>query len=285
MALSDLTVILVIFNSAHCLRANASFLRQLPNLILVDNASSDDSMDFAKKEIKNANLISNSKNLGFGAANNQAIRVAKTPYLFLLNPDCEISLEMLERLLGYVHLYPDAAILAPQLFKKNGDIDVSYRWPRSYWQSNGNASEAACCVGFVSGAAMLLNLKNSSQLAFDESYFLYYEDDDLCQRIFEERSQIILIPDVKVIHELGGSVRYQKPLIQHFYGGYHMTKSEIIYASRYVGFKFAQNKKIRIATSSCIKLLLSFVLLNPGKFLRYLGRLCAILNGEFKEKG
>ena len=278
MALSGLTVILVIFNSAHCLRANAPFLRQLPNLILVDNASSDDSIDFARKEIRNAKLILNQKNLGFGAANNQAIRAAKTPYLFLLNPDCVISLEMLEKLLGYVHLYPDAAILAPQLLKKNGDMDISYRWPRSYWQSNGNASEAACCVGFVSGAAMLFNLKNSNQLAFDEAYFLYYEDDDLCQRIFEEQSQIILIPDVKVIHQLGGSVRYKKPLIQHFYGGYHMTKSEIIYISRYVGVEFAENKKIRIATSSCIKLLISFVFLNPGKFLRYLGRLYAIVN-------
>jgi N-acetylglucosaminyl-diphospho-decaprenol L-rhamnosyltransferase len=278
MALSDLTVIVVIFNSAHCLRENASFLRQLPNLIFVDNASSDDSLDFARKEITNAILISNRENKGFGAANNQAIRSAKTPYVFLLNPDCTISLTMLEKLLDYVQLYPDAAILAPQLLRKNGDIDISYRWPRSYWESSGGASDAACCVGFVSGAAMLFNLKNSQQLAFDESYFLYYEDDDLCQRIFEERSQIILIPDVKVTHELGGSVKYKKPFIQHFHGGYHMTQSEIIYISRYAGRSAAKSRKIRIAVSSLVKLLLAVLILSPRKFLRYLGRLVGILN-------
>ena len=277
MALSELTVILVIFNSSHCLRARASFLRQLPNLILVDNASEDDSVDFIRKEIINATLISNRKNLGFGAANNQAIKAAQTPYLFLLNPDCVISLEVLEKFFSYVDIYPGAAILAPQLIKKNGDLDISYRWPRSYWRSDGNASDADCCVGFVSGAAMLLNLKNSSQLIFDESYFLYYEDDDLCQRIFEEHSQIILIPEIKIVHELGGSVRYKKPFIQHFYGGYYMTQSEITYITRYNSISFARNRKIEIAFRSFIKLIFSFIFLNPRKFLRYAGKLFGIL--------
>lgn len=278
MPLTDVTVISVVFNSEHCLRANADFLKQLPKLILVDNASKDGSENYIKKEIKNATYIKNKKNLGFGAASNQAIKIATTPYLFLLNPDCTVSLVMLEKLLGYINSYPDAAILAPQLIKKNGEKDISYRWPRSYWKSIGAAADSACCVGFVSGAAMLFNVKNSKQLFFDESFFLYYEDDDLCQRIFEERAQIVLLPEVEIVHQLGGSVKRKVTIIQQFYSGYHMIQSELIYRFRYLGLDSMKRKKIQTVMISPAKLLLFAVFLNPRKFLRHLGRLCGVLN-------
>lgn len=274
---TETTVIVIVFNSAHCLRTNLEFFTRLPHLILVDNASSDDSVGFIKKEIKNATLICNQKNLGFGAANNQAIRLARTPYLFLMNPDCEISLDSLATLIDYTKQYPTAAILAPQLQKKNGEIDLSYRWPRSYWTSTGDAAEGDCCVGFVPGASMLLNVRNSRQLFFDESYFLYYEDDDLCQRVFEERSQIIILPKVRATHQLGGSVKRKIHLLQYIHSSYHMTQSDLIYSSRYVSADFSNKKRVRIVVVSFAKLIISLVFLKPKSVSRYLGRLWGAL--------
>ena len=219
--------------------------------------------------------LANPKNIGFGAANNQALKLVKTPYAFLLNPDCTISLEILESLQHWAEIYSDAAILVPQLLKSNGEKDVSYRWPRSYWDSKGTAVEGPCCVGFASGAALFLNLKNSKNLYFDESYFLYFEDDDICQRVFEEKMQIIVIPEIQLIHQLGGSVRYKKPLIAHFYGGFYMAQSNIIYCAKYHGSEAAHTLRLKFFISSLFKISISLVTLRIKKMMRYLGRLIA----------
>jgi len=275
MSLSQITVIVVTFNSKHCIQELSPFLKNIPHLIIVDNASDDQTLALVESDIPQAIRVANPKNLGFGAANNQALKLVKTPYAFLLNPDCSISIEILESLYHWAEIYSDAAIIAPQLLKSNGEKDVSYRWPRSYWNSKGLAAEGPCCVGFTSGAALFLNLKNSKNLYFDESYFLYFEDDDLCQRVFEERSQIIVIPEIQLIHQLGGSVRYNKPLIAHYFGGFYMAQSNIIYVAKYQGLISARILRLKFFISSLFKISISLFTLRIKKMMRYFGRLIA----------
>jgi N-acetylglucosaminyl-diphospho-decaprenol L-rhamnosyltransferase len=275
MSLSQITVIVVTFNSKHCIQELSSVLKNIPHLIIVDNASDDQTLALVESDIPQAIRVANLKNLGFGAANNQALKLVKTPYAFLLNPDCSISIEILESLYHWAEIYSDAAIIAPQLLKSNGEKDVSYRWPRSYWNSKGLAAEGPCCVGFTSGAALFLNLKNSKNLYFDESFFLYFEDDDICQRVFEEKSQIIVIPEIQLIHQLGGSVRYNKPLIAHYYEGFYMAQSNIIYVAKYQGLISARILRLKFFISSLFKISVSLFTLRIKKMMRYIGRLFA----------
>jgi GT2 family glycosyltransferase len=275
MSLSQITVIVVTFNSKHCIQELSPVLKNIPHLIIVDNASADQTLALVESDIPQAIRIANPKNMGFGAANNQALKIVKTPYAFLLNPDCNISIEILESLYHWAEIYSDAAIIAPQLLKSNGEKDVSYRWPRSYWNSKGLAAEGPCCVGFTSGAALFLNLKNSKNLYFDESYFLYFEDDDICQRVFEEKSQIIVIPEIQLIHQLGGSVRYNKPLIAHYFGGFYMAQSNIIYVAKYQGLISARILRLKFFISSLFKISISLFTLRIKKMMRYFGRLIA----------
>jgi len=275
MSLSQITVIVVTFNSKHCIQELSPVLKNIPNLIIVDNASDDQTLALVESDIPQAIRVANPKNLGFGAANNQALKLVKTPYAFLLNPDCSISIEILESLYHWAEIYSDAAIIAPQLLKSNGEKDVSYRWPRSYWDSKGIEAEGPCCVGFTSGAALFLNIKNSKNLYFDESYFLYFEDDDICQRVFEEKSQIIVIPEIQLIHQLGGSVRYNKPLIAHYYGGFYMAQSNIIYVAKYQGLISARILRLKFFISSFFKINISLATFRFKKMMRYIGRLFA----------
>ena len=275
MSLSQITVIVVTFNSKHCIQELSPVLKNIPHLIIVDNASDDQTLALVESDIPQAIRVENLKNLGFGAANNQALKLVKTPYAFLLNPDCNISIEILESLYHWAEIYSDAAIIAPQLLKSNGEKDVSYRWPRSYWNSKGLAAEGPCCVGFTSGAALFLNLKNSKNLYFDESYFLYFEDDDICQRVFEEKSQIIVIPEIQLIHQLGGSVRYNKPLIAHYFGGFYMAQSNIIYVAKYQGLISARILRLKFFISSFFKINISLATFRFKKMMRYVGRLIA----------
>lgn len=275
MSLSQITVIVVTFNSKHCIQELSPVLKNIPHLIIVDNASDDQTLALVESDIPQAIRVANLKNLGFGAANNQALKLVKTPYALLLNPDCSISIEILEFLYHWAEIYSDAAIIAPQLLKSNGEKDVSYRWPRSYWDSKGIEAEGPCCVGFTSGAALFLNIKNSKNLYFDESYFLYFEDDDICQRVFEEKSQIIVIPEIQLIHQLGGSVRYNKPLIAHYYGGFYMAQSNIIYVAKYQGLISARILRLKFFVSSLFKISISLFTLRIKKMMRYFGRLMA----------
>lgn len=280
MNLSDLTVVLVVFNSKHCIQELAPFLNVLPNLIIVDNASSDLSVEFIQQKVTNAKLIVNVRNLGFGAANNQAISIVQTPYVFLLNPDCEITIEIIFLFIKYANIFPNAAILAPQLLRSDGKKDLSYRWPRSYWGSNGGAAEGPACVGFVSGAALFFNLNNSKNLFFDESYFLYYEDDDLCQRVFEEKAQIIVIPEIIITHRLGGSVRYKRPLVAHYYGGYYLTESHLKYIFKYIGGLEMRRVRGRYILQSLLMIIFSVLTLNFNKTARFFGRFSAAVRNK-----
>ena len=88
LSLDDLTVVIVTYNSAHCVPALASGLRSVPRIIVVDNASDDGTVSSIRSQLPQALVLANAVNLGFGAANNRALQQVPTRYALLLNPDC-----------------------------------------------------------------------------------------------------------------------------------------------------------------------------------------------------
>lgn len=279
--LADLTVIVVTYNSAHCIAALAKTLAQLPHVTIVDNASNDGTADTAARAMPNALVLRNDRNLGFGAANNQALRRVTTSHALLLNPDCLPSMELLQGLLAAAGEFPDAAVIAPHLIRRGGEIELSYRWPGKLWRSKGPGADGPCCVGFVCGAAMLFNMAVMRQVGFfDEDFFLYYEDEDLCQRVFNSRKSIVVVPHVSVTHLSRSSVRGNSPLRAEFYRGYHHAQSKLIYTGKHVGAR--QAAALRRKT-----LLLALAALAPRLLVpapRYVARLFGRIRGllDFK---
>jgi len=274
--LADLTVIVVTYNSAHCIAALAPTLAALPHVTIVDNASNDGSADTAAAAMPNALVLRNERNLGFGAANNRALRLATTSHALLLNPDCLPTAELLQGLLAAAGDYPDAAIIAPHLIRRGGEVELSYRWPGKLWRSRGPAAEGPCCVGFVCGAAMLFNMAVMREVGFfDEDFFLYYEDEDLCQRAFDRQKAIVVVPHVSVTHLSRSSVRGNSPLRAEFYRGYHHAQSKLIFTGKHVGAR--QALQLRRKT-----LLLALAALAPRLLVpvpRYVARLLGRIQG------
>ena len=97
-SLNDTTVIIVTFNSAHCLPELGRHLAACPHIILVDNGSDDGCVNAVSQHLPTAQVIALPKNLGFGAANNRALTRVTTPFALLLNPDCELSTAQLTQL-------------------------------------------------------------------------------------------------------------------------------------------------------------------------------------------
>lgn len=277
--LQDVTIVIVTFNSAHCLPELGRLLAGCPHITVVDNGSDDNCAQTVRQHLPNAQVIALPRNLGFGAANNRALAQLQTPFALLLNPDCEITPSAIAQLLQTAQQWPQAAMVAPQLLQANGAPEINYRWPQLIWHSRGpGPTDGPACVGFVCGAAMLLRMSTFGGEFFDERFFLYYEDDDLCTRLFQQRQAMIIDPQVTATHRSRGSVRGRSPLRSEYIRGYHHAQSKLIYDSKYQNIPTAHVHRRKILWQTALALPLRLLAYNPRLLARMWGRFQGVLN-------
>jgi N-acetylglucosaminyl-diphospho-decaprenol L-rhamnosyltransferase len=272
-AFSQVTIVVVTYNSAHCLPMLAPLLSVCPNVVISDNGSDDDTAIKAQALWSQAKVLAHGRNLGFGAANNRALALVKTPFALLLNPDCEMTQQALQELLAAADDFKDAAVLAPQLMASEDRAEVNYRWPSAIWTSRGPAAEGPLCVGFVCGAVMLLRMERMTTVGFfDERFFLYYEDDDLCLRLFQAKLPMVLCPQVKVLHRSRGSVRGRSPWRSEYLRGYHHAQSKLIFLNKHESLHAAKRLQRQLILMTTLALPLRVILFSPKLVARMWGR-------------
>ena len=286
--LLDLSVIIVNYNvREHLEQALRSVERASTGLavevFVVDNDSADGSVEMVRTHFPEVHLIANERNVGFGTANNQAMRKARGRYVLILNPDTIVQEDTLSTLLRFMERHPEAGAVGCQILHPDGSfalesrrsfptprvaffrmIGLSRLFPKSrlFGQYNltylpidevaevdalsgscmlvrhtalhysrremldiereqGKEGERAIEAGileYVSGASALPLSGNGAGL-FDESFFMYGEDLDLCCRIQEAGWKIFYTPETQIIHYKGestkkGELRY----VKLFYG-------------------------------------------------------------------
>jgi len=277
--LQDVTVVIVTYNSAHCLSALGAALAGFEHVIVVDNGSDDGCAQQTSTHLPQAQVLALPQNLGFGAANNRALAQVHTPFALLLNPDCEITPQAVQQLLHTAAQWPQVAMVAPQLMQPNGEPEVNYRWPHLLWNSHGPAvTEGPACVGFVCGAAMLLRMSAFGGQFSDEQFFLYYEDDDLCTRLFNKRQAMVIDPTATATHRSRGSVRGRSPLRSEYIRGYHHAQSKLIYARKYQSTAAAKQQQRKLLWQTALALPLRLLAYNPRLLARMWGRLQGVRN-------
>ncbi len=271
--LASVTVVIVSYNSAHCIDALLPLLLRCPHVVVSDNGSHDGTADRIATSLPHAVVLEHGRNLGFGAANNRALEIVHTPFALLLNPDCILEPSQLEALLRAADEFPEAAVLAPQLLDGRGAPDVNYRWPNLFWKPKGPAADGPVCVGFVCGAAMLLRRTAFEQTGyFDEDFFLYYEDDDLCLRLFQRRLPILVIPSITATHHSRGSVKGRRPWRSEYWRGYHHAQSKLIYASKHRSGRMARVMRRRLLWLTAMALPFRVLAFSPKLIARMVGR-------------
>ena len=277
-SLSPVTVIVVTHESAHCLDALDGLLSRCRHLIISDNGSVDGTPEAARQRWPQAHVLAHDKNLGFGVANNRALARVQTPLAFLLNPDCEITVAGLEALLAEAESHPEVAIVAPQLVSVNGKPEVNYRWPQTRWRPAGVGATGPCCVGFVCGAAMLLRRSRFDDIGyFDERFFLYYEDDDLCLRLFDAKRPIVVLSDVTAVHHSRGSVRGGKPWRSEYGRGFHHAQSKLIFAQKHHSSARATNLRRWLVFTTLVNIPFRAIFFSPKLLARMVGRLQGLI--------
>ncbi|MEY3613646.1 MAG: N-acetylglucosaminyl-diphospho-decaprenol L-rhamnosyltransferase, partial [Pseudomonadota bacterium] len=224
-----------------------------------------------------ATVLAHDRNLGFGAANNRALARVNTPFALLLNPDCELSPEQLAQLLASADQFPEAAMLAPQLVDAKGHPEVNYRWPSTLWPSKGPGATGPTSVGFVCGAAMLLRMSACQPTGFfDETFFLYYEDDDLCLRFFKAGLPMVVVPTVQALHRSRGSVKGKSLWRSEYWRGYHHAQSKLIFARKHSSAAAAERLRRQLIWQTVLALPLRVMLFSPKLIARMWGRFNAL---------
>ena len=211
----------------------------LANTTVIDNASNDGSQQLVKDGFSTVKLIENKENQGFAKAANQAIKKSDGDMVVVLNTDTVLHENSLENLIDFMKSCPQAGAVGPLLLNPDGSNQASgrrfpsffdasihaflgvvapnNRYTRRYklldWDRN-NKRE----VDWISGAAICLRKKAAQDVGlFDERYFMYVEDMDLCYRLWENGWKVFLLPEAKVTHHIGqSSKQFNNQMIKEF---------------------------------------------------------------------
>jgi len=247
MTAYDLSVIIVNFNAGDDLRLALDSLRDTLGerrweAVVVDNASSDGSTAAVHGVAPNVRLIANQTNLGFARGTNQGLAATSGERVLLMNPDCRLAPGAVEALASELDRFDRCAIAGPRIVNPDGSVQGSARGdPDMLTGLFGRAGlvrrlfpglsvsrrnvvdlpETADSVevDWVSGACMLARRQALGQVGgFDERYFLYWEDADLCRRLRGRGFHVRYVPRAQAIHRVGQSSRTARfPAIRAFH--------------------------------------------------------------------
>ena len=266
MLLNDITVVIKTFYSEkkieHCLKSIGDKCR----VIIVENSSNIELKNKLEKYYKNLNFVITEENLGYSKSNNLGIKMVNTKYALILNPDTYLSKEALENFLHAANKQNDFAILGPYIQTEKDEIkDTKTTEPIS--------------VKNIKGFAMFLNLEKIRKIGFfDENFFLYFEDIDLCRRAINNGYKIFLLPSVKISHIGSKSVNFLNDKELELNRNWHWMWSSYFYFKKYNGsfksFLFFLPKLV----SSLLKSLFFNMIGNKDKGRIYLFRFLGLFN-------
>ena len=194
-------------------------------IIVVDNDSHDESLEYLEQMHKRGEitLVHSGSNLGYGRANNLGARYAKGKYILVLNPDVSVEPDTLQKLVDYMEENKDVGIAAPQLFFFNGQIQdscrrfmrpmdlVAKRTPLQRFKffknrldeyvMNDYDHKATQEVDLVTGACFISPKEVFEKVGgFDDRYFLFMEDADLCRKMWLAGHKVVYYPAARALH-------------------------------------------------------------------------------------
>lgn len=272
--LASITVVVVTYESAHCVPELAQSLKRFAHVIVVDNGSADDTVATVTRLMPQARVLANGRNLGFGAANNRAFAVAETDFVMLLNPDCTMTPQAAHALLAAAHRYPQASAIGPQLIDRHGQPELGYRMRLDRWKPQGGPAEGDLCVEFLSGACMLIRRGALQRIGgFDEDFFLYQEDHDLCLRLAQCCGPLILCPAAQATHQSRRSSAGRHRLRAEYLRGYHHIQSKFIFERKHGAGDARPAQRLRYMLVAALEALLRAALLDGPRASRALGRM------------
>ncbi len=245
----DLSVIIVNWNTCSLLmQCIDSIQGSKPgysfDIWVIDNHSTDDSVQMIRQDYPTVSLIGNTENVGFSRANNQALRLCSGRYVLLLNSDAFVQENALARMIQFMEAHAEAGIVGANLFYPDGRPQMAHGPLPSlvsemisllgldrFQRRAGNGLDKGWIeTGVVGGACLLARRSMLDQIGLlDERYFMFSEEIDLCRRAHQAGWKVAFLPSARVIHLEGGSTGRTPERILRLY------RSKLLYFEKHHG--------------------------------------------------
>ena len=269
MESKDLSIVIVTFKSEDII---SKCLKSIPNdikVIIVENSKNEKFKKDLENKYKNVDCILTGSNRGYAAANNIGLNIVKTKYALVLNPDCILEHETIRNFFITVNKVQDFHLIGPAQDQMN-NIDFK----------NTNFIE----VENIKGFAIFFNMSKFSNKFFDENYFLYFEEIDLCKYVKKNNGKIYLDKNIVIKHEGGSSVKKLKKIELEKNRNWHWMWSTFYFHKKHKGFLLALIIILPKLLSSFFKIFIYMLILNKEKHSIYVCRLSGIFNSIIGKK-
>ena len=274
MIYSDITISLVLFKSEKVVFQCLKSIKKVKKIIIFDNSNDIELKKAVINKYPNVKYILSKKNIGYGAAHNKVFKLAKTPYVFVLNPDTILKKNCIKELINSSNkLNEKFSIMSP------------LSSPQNYGYFNDRVEKRIIDkdiidVDFVKGFSMLI--KKSKDNYFDNNIFLYLEEIDLCKRLKKKKKKIFIIKKSKIKHLAAKSsnIGFEFEKCRNW----HWMWSSIYFKNKYSNYISTLIKYLPILLINIIKTIFYLLIWNYQKFTIYFYRVSGIYNSLIGKK-
>ena len=268
MNFKDLTIVIVTYKSEEkildCLK---SISNDIP-VIVVENSSDENFKTKIEKKFFNVNCILSGENKGYSVANNIGLKAVKTKFALVLNPDTILEKNAIQNFFESANKIEDFWLMGPA---NDQMINTNYE---------NNIEE----VNNLKGFAIFFNLSKFSNDFFDENFFLFFEEIDLCKKVKKNGGKIYLVQNIIIKHEGASSVLKKDSFELEKNRNWHWMWSTFYYQKKHKGFLLAFVIMFPKLFSAFFKTLFYMVIFNKKKRDIYFCRLSGILNSLIGKK-
>ena len=271
----NLSVIIVSYKSDHVIENCINSIDREIEIVVIDNSNNDKFKDKIETKYKNVKCILSKENLGMGGGNNLGIRNVNKDFALILNPDVALENNSMNEIMVASKEINNFGIIAP--------ISNKDEYPNYILKKDHNFDpDKPFKVNSVDGYAMLLNLKKLKKIEnfnfFDENFFLYLENEDLCKRLIEKNEDIYIVPKSK-IHHLGGKAvdpKYKNEI--EYLRNWHWMWSKFYFNKKHYGYLIALMKVFKNLISAKIRFFYYLITFNSFKRKIYQMRLLGLIS-------
>ena len=273
MSYDKITVVINTFNSEDKIHQCLNSITSEAKIIIIENSSNINFKNELEKKYSNVECFLTNENLGYAKGNNLGLSKVKTDFALILNPDAILDNKTLDRLLITANKHSDFAIIGPAKQDEYSETNLN------------DIEEEVFEVNSLKGFAMFLNLSQFKDVGyFDDNFFIYLEEIDLCKRLKRKNKKIILDKKVIIEHEGGRSHNKEITFEMELSRNWHWMWSLFYFNKKHNGYLNALLVVSSKIFSSLSKIFLYTLILNNSKKQIYLHRFLGLFNSMVGNK-
>ena len=273
MSLQDITVVITSFKSGNKIFECINSISQEIKILVIENSNDSDLKTRLNKDYKNVECVLSKENLGYAKGNNLGLKNVSTKFALIINPDAKLEKNAISNFFISAKNKPNFSIISPMIQEGQNENDLI--------KSENNLIE----VETVKGFAMFLNLEQFKEIGFfDDNFFIYFEEIDLCRRLRYKNKKIFLDSNIIVFHPKGGSHDDNINFEMEISRNWHWMWSTFYFHKKYDGYSLSFIKTLPKLFSAMLKFLLYLLMFKKEKRKIYFSRFSGLLNSMLLNK-